>query len=186
VKEKLYLSGAEQTIISGLNHSLYTADFIQEWINRDDNVFANAPAALQSAAANGYYEAVKAMNAAGGRISYKKEEAELLEKFYRIFSEISRECKKQDAKWGEQNHPMTADYKTADYTGCADVYRWKAAQKKNLIKEGHTTWDSILLEEVYEAFSETDPEKQREEMVQAAAVVVQIIERLERRMKAGK
>jgi hypothetical protein len=37
------------------------------------------------------------------------------------------------------------------------------------------------LEEVCETFLETEPEKQREEMIQVAAVAVQIIEYLDRR-----
>jgi hypothetical protein len=64
VKEKWCLSETEKTIIAGLGHPIYTADFIQEWINRNDSVFANAPAALQAVAAKGFYEAVKAMDAA--------------------------------------------------------------------------------------------------------------------------
>jgi hypothetical protein len=71
-QEKQYLSGAEKTIISGLSHSIYTVDFIQEWINRNDLVSINAFAALQAVAAKGFYEAVKAMNEAGGRITYKR------------------------------------------------------------------------------------------------------------------
>jgi hypothetical protein len=51
MKGKRRLSGAEQTIIRGLRHPLYTVDFIQEWINRDDIVFLNAPAALRAVAA---------------------------------------------------------------------------------------------------------------------------------------
>ncbi|MDR0731531.1 MAG: hypothetical protein LBF63_07675 [Treponema sp.] len=47
-------------------------------------------------------------------------------------------------------------------------------------------WSNILMEEVCEAFAETEPEKQREEMVQVAAVAVQIIECLDRQMEAGK
>jgi NTP pyrophosphatase (non-canonical NTP hydrolase) len=48
------------------------------------------------------------------------------------------------------------------------------------------SWFGILMEEVYEAFAETDPAKQREEMVQVAAVAVQIIKCLDRRMEEGK
>jgi hypothetical protein len=42
------------------------------------------------------------------------------------------------------------------------------------------------MEEVYEAFSETDTAKQREEMIQVAAAAVQIIKCLDRRMEEGK
>jgi hypothetical protein len=39
------------------------------------------------------------------------------------------------------------------------------------------------MEEVLEAFLETSPEKQREEMIQVAAVAVAIIERLDRQIE---
>jgi hypothetical protein len=105
-------------------------------------------------------------------------------KLYRIFSEISRECKRQDEKWGEQNHPMTRSIEAPG------LFRILADKKKyenqTNDSEGNAMWANILLEEVYEAFAETEPEKQREEMIQTAAVAVQIIECLNRRMEAGK
>jgi hypothetical protein len=52
-------------------------------------------------------------------------------------------------------------------------------------KNKDPSWFAILLEEVYEAFSETEPEKQREEMVQVSAVAVQIIEYLDRTANAN-
>lgn len=51
----------EKEIITKLNHPLYTVEFLQEWINRNDNVFTNAPAALQACCAKGFYEAVKCL-----------------------------------------------------------------------------------------------------------------------------
>jgi len=51
----------EKAIIEQLNHPLYTVDFLEQWINRDDNPFINALAALQAMSAKGYYEAVKQM-----------------------------------------------------------------------------------------------------------------------------
>lgn len=53
----------EKEIVKKLDHSLYTVEFLEEWINRNDNVFTNAPAALQAMGAKGYYEAVKSMAA---------------------------------------------------------------------------------------------------------------------------
>ncbi len=53
----------EKDIIKELDHSLYTVEFLEEWINRNDDVFANAAAALQAMSAKGYYEAVKRMAA---------------------------------------------------------------------------------------------------------------------------
>jgi hypothetical protein len=94
-------------------------------------------------------------------------------KLFRIFLEVSRECKKQDEKWGEQNHEMCI----------CKIYKSLQEDIKKLNNSEVKTWDNILLEEFYEAFAETEPEKQREEMIQVAAVAVQIIECLERRME---
>lgn len=43
--EKKKLTEAEKEIVKKLAHSLYTVDFLEEWINRNDNVFVNAPSA---------------------------------------------------------------------------------------------------------------------------------------------
>ncbi|MBO5094930.1 MAG: hypothetical protein J6C33_11335 [Lachnospiraceae bacterium] len=55
------MTDREKEIVRKLNHSLYTVEFLEEWIARNDNVFVNAPAALQAMGAKGFYEAVKAM-----------------------------------------------------------------------------------------------------------------------------
>jgi hypothetical protein len=104
-------------------------------------------------------------------------------KLYRIFAEISLERKRQNEKWGEQNHPMTINIEAPG------LFRILADKKKYDNQtdgsEGKAMWANILLEEVYEAFAETDLEKQRAEMIQVAAVAVQIIEYLDRRMEAA-
>ncbi len=51
----------ERKIVEALRDELYTVDFLEEWLGRNDNVFANAPAALQAVAASGYYRAVQRM-----------------------------------------------------------------------------------------------------------------------------
>ncbi|MBQ9206894.1 MAG: hypothetical protein IJ158_09295 [Treponema sp.] len=51
----------EKGIIEKLTHPLYTVEFLEEWINRNDSVFVNAPAALQACEAKGFYAAVKLM-----------------------------------------------------------------------------------------------------------------------------
>lgn len=55
------MTDKEKEVIRELNHPLYTVEFLEEWKDREDNVFANAPAALQAMGAKGYYEAVKQM-----------------------------------------------------------------------------------------------------------------------------
>ena len=99
-------------------------------------------------------------------------------KRFRIFAEIDLERKRQDEKWGEQNHPMEPRN-----------YDRKYARKvlKKLQQENDTSqekcWHNILSEEVIEAVLETDPKRQREEMIQMAAVAVNIIECLDRRIR---
>lgn len=55
------MTDKEKEIVKELNHPLYTVEFLEEWKDRNDNVFVNAPAALQAMGANGFYEAVKRM-----------------------------------------------------------------------------------------------------------------------------
>lgn len=55
------MTDKEKEIVKKLNHPLYTVEFLEEWKDREDNVFVNAPAALQAMGAKGYYEAVKQM-----------------------------------------------------------------------------------------------------------------------------
>lgn len=49
----------EKAIIEKINHPLYTVEFLEEWTQRDDNVFVNAPAAIQAMGAKGFMAAVK-------------------------------------------------------------------------------------------------------------------------------
>lgn len=39
--------------------TMFDVDYLEEWINRDDNVFSNAPSALIAAEARGFYRAVR-------------------------------------------------------------------------------------------------------------------------------
>lgn len=48
-------------MVRELNHPLYTVEFLQEWLERKDNVLINAPAALQAMGAKGFYEAIRKM-----------------------------------------------------------------------------------------------------------------------------
>lgn len=55
------LSDNQKSIILQLGDSLHTVEFMEHWINRDDNVMINAPAALQAAEAKGFYRAILAI-----------------------------------------------------------------------------------------------------------------------------
>jgi len=104
----------------------------------------------------------------------------------KIFEEIRAERKRQDEKWGEQNCPMLG--KDRYYPGWEKRYpeigviSVQLEVTKERIRKVEYGWFDILLEEVCEAFLETKLDKQREEMIQVAAVAVKIIEYLDRRI----
>jgi hypothetical protein len=64
---KIILSGAERTIIAGLGHPVYTAEFVEEWVNWKGSVLINVFAGMQSCSARGFYEAVKLMAEGRGK-----------------------------------------------------------------------------------------------------------------------
>ncbi len=59
------LTEKEKEAIIKLNDPLYTADFVEEWINRSDNIVMNPAAALKAISAKGYHQAVRNMIKAG-------------------------------------------------------------------------------------------------------------------------
>jgi len=60
---KVILTEQEKNIINELGDKTYTVDYVEAWVNREDNVFSNAPAALQAMGVTGYYRAVQRMAA---------------------------------------------------------------------------------------------------------------------------
>lgn len=94
-----------------------------------------------------------------------------------ICADIAAERWRQDEKWGEQNHP--------DGTG-PDAISIQLRETFRAMCDlehgsGNGTWMSILREEAYEAFAESDLEKLDAELVQVAAVCVAWIEAIRRR-----
>jgi hypothetical protein len=101
-----------------------------------------------------------------------------------IADEVAAERARQDARWGEQNHP----------DGTGPRIRWGflgvnaregAAAARDWCNthhgRGEGTWLDILLEEVAEAFAESDPARLRAELVQVAAVAQQWCDAIDRR-----
>ena len=43
---KITITEKQEAIIRRLNDPLYTVEFLKEWVNRNDNLSINAPAAL--------------------------------------------------------------------------------------------------------------------------------------------
>lgn len=99
-----------------------------------------------------------------------------------IVREIADERVRQDAKWGEQNHPNgTGPGLVWAYTGpAAYVADTAKSECKRLSAEGIVTFADILLEEVAEALAEADPPKLRAELIQVAAVAAQWVEKIDR------
>lgn len=94
--------------------------------------------------------------------------------------EVAQERLRQDAKWGEQNHPDGTGPVAfhIHIKGVADRYR----QECDLAhRGGKGTWRHILLEEVWEAMAEADSAKLREELIQVAAVAAAWVEAIDRR-----
>lgn len=97
-----------------------------------------------------------------------------------VMLEVLEERRRQDTKWGEQNHPITSS-----------IY-WSLAHRKaqenevrqvceERFKRGNGCWWDIIAEEAYEVNGTDDPAEQRKELVQLAAVCVAAIECLDRK-----
>lgn len=90
--------------------------------------------------------------------------------------EVADEMLAQDIKWSEQNHP--------DGTGSdADVQLAVQCRRMTQLAfdNGRGTWRHVLLEEVYEALAEENPELLRKELIQVAAVAAQWAKAIDRR-----
>jgi len=101
-----------------------------------------------------------------------------------IFEEIRAERRRQDEKWGEQNYPMLGYLLDDSALSSPSIPALKSTLEiaRRRWETGKAGWFDILIEEACEAFLETEPEKQRDEMIQVAAVAVNIIEYLDRRI----
>ena len=102
-----------------------------------------------------------------------------------IYDEIKTERTRQDSKWSEQNHEICHAPGSAWRQGDANLARRMCDHRaqENTMTDGALTWEYILKEEIAEVYAESDPAKQREELIQVAAVVVAMIECLDRRTK---
>src|ERR1051325_10333245 len=93
-----------------------------------------------------------------------------------IFEDIADERTRQDEKWGPQNHSDGTGDK--NYKQLAESIK---QQEQYAAKYSQTTWDLILLEEVFEALAEEDVTKLRTELIESAAVIVAWVEAIDRR-----
>jgi hypothetical protein len=84
-----------------------------------------------------------------------------------ILEQIKQERLRQVRLYGNQTLPEGA---SPDYAPQAEYYK----------RKGTATWAEVLLEEVFEAISETNPEERKKELVQVAAVCVKWLEEVEK------
>lgn len=108
----------------------------------------------------------------------------------RVLAEVAAERVRQEAKWGEQNHPDGTGAAWEFCSGQHEGWAQEAADdaRRRCQEASERTWGDtyalILNEEVAEAFAEEDPTKLREELLQVAAVAVAWVEKLDREAEA--
>lgn len=105
---------------------------------------------------------------------------------YGVLAEVAAERKRQDAKWGEQNHPLIDPVLWGRWpTRVAEEYEIPTASRAQFLceeaaRKGEVTWAHILVEEVAE-FVGGSPQSMRAELIQVAAVAVAAVEAIDRR-----
>ena len=109
----------------------------------------------------------------------------ILPRSARVLEEVSAERARQDDKWGEQNHPNgTRDDRRMLRDASMPTWGTICYRARGLTdasaKAGSVEYLDILLEEVAEAFSESDPNLLRAELIQVAAVAVAWVEKIDR------
>jgi len=97
-----------------------------------------------------------------------------------VLAEIQSERARQDARWGEQNHPDGTGYPFS--RAAADIAR---SNCQAAAEAGEVTWRLISNEEHAEAMAESDPLKLRAELIQDAAVKVAWVAAIDRRLAAA-
>lgn len=90
-----------------------------------------------------------------------------------LLKEVHAERRAQLEKFGPQEHPNGTD---SSFSDLADAFREDADRAA---AEGNLTWRQIMLEEVYEALSETDPVKLRAELIQVMSVASSWIDNID-------
>lgn len=102
-----------------------------------------------------------------------------------VLSEVLAERERQEAKWGQQNHPwhvpglstesVRAELRIPSSTEARDYVQ-------SLADYGILSYSAILLEEVCGAVDESDDQLARKELIQVAAVAVAAVEAIDRRL----
>lgn len=99
----------------------------------------------------------------------------------RVLEEVAAERQRQDERWGVQHHMIVgSEGERRDHRDAADFF-------KSVVRPPGcpVTWREILLEEVHETLAESDLSRVREEAIQVAAVMVAMIEDIDRQSREG-
>jgi hypothetical protein len=96
-----------------------------------------------------------------------------------VLIQVAAERMRQDARWGEQNHPDGTNLNNAEWRDHSRDLTEVAA------KQGRVTWAHILQEEFVETLAEVEPGRIRAELIQTAAVAVAWIQAIDRRPDHG-
>lgn len=91
-----------------------------------------------------------------------------------VIQDIIDERGHQKRKFGDQSQNPFGTGK--EYSELANKYKGICNAK---VEDKTVTWADILLEEVFEALEQEDPDSVRHEMIQVAAVAVAICERID-------
>jgi hypothetical protein len=108
----------------------------------------------------------------------------------RAAMDVIVERRRQDRKWGEQNHPDGTGPDSLplafvhDPSSALELARLATQATDVRAVAGTVTWRDILREEYHEALAESDPEKLYRELIQVAAVAQQWAEAIVRRTTA--
>jgi len=94
--------------------------------------------------------------------------------------EVVAERGRQELIWGEENHSIKPHGQqwTRSIQKSAEAVK---ASCEEATANGTVTWYDIWYEEFLEVFAEDNPKKQREELIQAMAVNLAMVEYLDRR-----
>lgn len=101
-----------------------------------------------------------------------------------VLRELAAERSKQDSKWGPPRHYDMPEEPLKRLV--RDLARSAEGVARACFSFRTPAWAAILLEEVGEALSESDPAKRRAELVQVAAVAVAWIEDIDSRDGASR
>ena len=105
-----------------------------------------------------------------------------------ISEHILEERVLQLKKWGPQSHPdgTGARVAYAGFLGFMEQHADSAKKRTDYAaRKGILTWRDILLEEIFEAMAESDPEALRAELVQSSAVIAAWIQDIDTRATVG-